>query len=536
MVNESEINRLPEPEPNGEVERKIINDSEGSSNAALVSTIFYILAVAAAIFLRFYLLEIKPLHHDEGVNSFFLLNLANKGEYRYDPTNYHGPTLYYFVWLTIKILGESEFALRFYPALCGVLTVALMYPLRRGLGLIGMPVAAWSLALCPGLVYYSRDFIHESSFGFFTVGIIVTAYHWRKKYSLTLFTIFAGLLYTTKETSIHTTGVLILSVFCAVIWDVIRKSFRGEEPDFYPIRLKDLKLQQNWHYGLSLIALFIVIYIIFYTSFFTNPKGPIDFFRSVFMWTGRGVNEGIHDHIFSYYFGILLKLELPLVVAAISGLPLILWRGSRFKLFTLAWAYGMFFGYSLIPYKTPWLMVSMLIALAVFSGSVAQEIFSLLKFSLPQIAFITLLIAVAVPIARICRQVNFIHYEDNENHTSYFKNWGEKFKLRAYTDTQYGYVYAQTDKDTLNLVQEIYRLNPSDIQISSPDYWPLPWYLRSYTVSSYSQGISDNFDLPMLIANESQAEEFGKKLEGKYTSQEFTLRPGVTLVLFSKKP
>src|SRR5687768_6410098 len=50
---------------------------------------------ALATFLRFYWLELKPFHHDEGVNGWFLRTLFKEGVYKYDPANYHGPTLYY---------------------------------------------------------------------------------------------------------------------------------------------------------------------------------------------------------------------------------------------------------------------------------------------------------------------------------------------------------------------------------------------------------------------------------------------------------
>lgn len=498
--------------------------------AEILSTIAYLLAVVAAIFLRFYWLELKPLHHDEGVNSYFLLNLADRWDYRYDPTNYHGPSLYYFVLVAIKILGKTDFALRAFPSLCGVLTVVWMWGLRRGLGVVGLPVATWSLALCPGLVYYSRDFIHESSFGFFTVGMIVAAYNWRKSYNLAVFSVFTGLLFVTKETSVHTVVVLVLAVVCAFAWDALRQMVKGEAVSLPPFRQLNEYLIKSL---LPFLLIFFAIYIVFYTSFFTNLKGPMDFLRSVFMWTGRGVKEGIHDHEFRYYLGILIKLELPLVITAIIGTLVMLWRGARFGLFTMAWAFGMFLGYSIIPYKTPWLMVSMLIALAVFSGSVAQEIFSALRFTAPQIAFIALLIAVAMPIAKTSWQVNFVGYEDNENHIGYFPAWGERLKLRAYSDTQYGYVYAQTDKDLLNLVQEIYRVKPAAIHIASPDYWPLPWYLRSYQISGYTQEVPENFTGPAIIAAASQQEDVTKKLPG-YRQQEFVLRPGVNLLWLVK--
>lgn len=511
------------------------NEVEVTTNrkAQIISTIAYLLAIGAAIFLRFYLLEIKPLHHDEGVNAHFLLNLAQSGKYAYDPTNYHGPTLYYFSWLSLKLFGESEFALRAYPAICGVLTVVLMWGLRRGLGFVGTPVAAWSLALSPGLVYYSRDFIHESSFGFFTVGIIVCAYNFRDNY-LWLLPVFLGLLFATKETAIHTVAVLVMAVICAAIWYGLKTILTTSERDFSFVQWYR-RSPLSWQYFFYVVVVFLIINLVFYSSFFTNRKGVLDAFRSVFMWTGRGFTEHVHDHVFTYYLGILVKLELPLIIAAVLGIGITLWRGSKFGLFLMAWACGMVIGYSRVPYKTPWLMVSMLIALAVFSGYVAQEVFSVLRFTAPQIAFIVLLIAIAVPIAKTSWQVNRYKYEDNENTTGYFAEFGKQRNFTAYTDTQYGYVYAQTDKDLLNLVQEVYRVKPQSIYYSTPDYWPLPWYFRKQQIAGYGSEVPENAQGDVLIAADDQREEAEKKLQGKYRSKEYVLRPGVNLVLYVKE-
>src|SRR5215510_4860111 len=116
-----------------------------------VSAIIFILAVAVAVWLRFDHIGIKPFHHDEGVMSHFLLNLANSGEYRYNPDNYHGPTLYYFALVALRVFGSTDFALRFTPAMFGVLTVLTLWLLRKRLGLIETPVAAFLMALSPGL-------------------------------------------------------------------------------------------------------------------------------------------------------------------------------------------------------------------------------------------------------------------------------------------------------------------------------------------------------------------------------------------------
>src|SRR5471032_3075298 len=60
-----------------------------------------ILAVAAL--LRLIYLTQKPLHHDEGVNGLFLVNLFRTGYYHYDPSNYHGPSLYYLALVPTAI-------------------------------------------------------------------------------------------------------------------------------------------------------------------------------------------------------------------------------------------------------------------------------------------------------------------------------------------------------------------------------------------------------------------------------------------------
>ena len=49
-----------------------------------------ILLIAAS--LRLWRLDFVPFHHDEGVNGNFLDTLFHKGEYKYNPGNFHGPT------------------------------------------------------------------------------------------------------------------------------------------------------------------------------------------------------------------------------------------------------------------------------------------------------------------------------------------------------------------------------------------------------------------------------------------------------------
>ncbi len=128
---------------------------------------------AIAAFLRFYWLELKPFHHDEGVNGFFLKTLFNDGVYKYDPANYHGPTLYYISLVFTKAFGLATIPVRASVAIFGVLTVILVLFLKRYLGKIGSLTAALFLALSPGMVYISRYFIHEIFFVFCSLAVVV---------------------------------------------------------------------------------------------------------------------------------------------------------------------------------------------------------------------------------------------------------------------------------------------------------------------------------------------------------------------------
>jgi uncharacterized protein (TIGR03663 family) len=523
----------------------------GARRGELISAAAFLAAVAVAIFLRFYWISIKPFHHDESVNSYFLLDLWRNGNYKYNPENYHGPTLYYFAIAAVKAFGINDFALRFTPAVWGGLTVVALWPVRRLLGLVGTPVAAMMIALSPGLVYFSRDFIHESSFGFFSLAIVVCAWRFAetKKFTwLALGAAAAGLLFATKETAIITAVVFVLAALCAAVWDIGRRmmmSQSGLQPGALLSELsQDTReiLPSLDYLGAGLI-IFLFINVIFYSSFFTNWPGVPDAVRSVLMWTGRGVGGKEHAHEWHYYGGIMLKLELPLLAGAVIGSVAALWRGTRFGLFVFAWAAGISLGYSLISYKTPWLMVSLLIPLAMLCGVAAEVIFSNLRLASLRLVWLAIVIAALIPCARMAWQQNIHHPADNNNTLGYFRALGVRRQWRPWTDTQYGYVYAQTDPGTLELEKAIREAadkmpfgKKTNVYVASPDYWPLPWYLRDYEGVIYAGTLPMELTAPIVVAAPNQREQIEGMLGAPFRSSVYTLRPGVDLWLYVREP
>src|SRR5438128_818809 len=194
-------------------------------------------------FFRLYRLNLVPLHHDEGVNGNFLVTLVRNGTYHYDPSNYHGPTLYFFSaiipWL-FRFLGGpaytdayslTTFNIRLIPAAFGVGTIWLVLLLRKRLGTIGALSAAALIAISPGAVYLSRYFIHETLFVFFALGIVVAAleyYDTGRWTYLILAAVSAALMTATKETWIINGPVLLIALITTTVYCWLRRRRAGK--------------------------------------------------------------------------------------------------------------------------------------------------------------------------------------------------------------------------------------------------------------------------------------------------------------------
>ena len=506
--------------------------------------IFLIAAV-----LRFYDLNLVPLHHDEGVNGNFLVRLVREGFYQYDPANYHGPTLYYFSavipWITKLLFGSSArdhyglttFNIRLITVLFGLGTIVLVYLLRRRLGTVATLSAALLLAVSPGAVYLSRYYIHESLFVFFTLGIVVAcvwAYDTRKPGYFISAGACAALLFATKETAMISAGVLIIALALTLVYKrfnktpVVQYGNKRNKPAGNSIsRIVD----EMGGPGSVMLAIattlfvFFVLYLVFYSSFFTNNKGIVDSLQTFAVWSKTGTTA--HVHPASMYLTWLLRLESPLLFLGATGAAIVVLKPKNwFALFCALWAFGLIAAYSLIPYKTPWLLLNFVIPLALISGYTIQVIYDMDRGQL-RLASVVLLVAVAVATYQSI-DLNFVNY-DNDS-------------------PKYVYVYAHTRRGALDLVRQVEQIakeNSGDltgITIVSPDYWPLPWYFRNFSRVGYFGRMAASNE-PMIIATESQKPEmeanfgqFYRQVPSKEAGGSFELRPGVKLLLYVRRP
>ena len=90
------------------------------------SCVLILVVTIAAIALRVPQLQQRPMHGDEAVHAAKFGDLLEKGYYRYNPNEYHGPTLNYLTlipaWLSSagKLTQVNEFTLRIVPVFFGV--------------------------------------------------------------------------------------------------------------------------------------------------------------------------------------------------------------------------------------------------------------------------------------------------------------------------------------------------------------------------------------------------------------------------------
>src|SRR5262249_22762354 len=242
--------------------------------------------LAAAAALRLYDLSAKVLHHDEGVNGMFMTTLFRTGFYHYDPSNFHGPTLYYFGWITTTINsffygkeGLSTFAIRLVTVLFGLGIVWLILELRRELGMLGALAAAVLMAVSPGFVFFSRYFIHEILFAFFTLAVVVAVLRFlqsKQPRYLMLASASAALLGATKETWIITVAVWLIAHACTSAYFYLRKRFlQTPAPPAPSARIKALTDRAaepaSWSprkLYLTAALVFVAVWVLFYSSFF----------------------------------------------------------------------------------------------------------------------------------------------------------------------------------------------------------------------------------------------------------------------------
>ncbi|MFH0990000.1 MAG: flippase activity-associated protein Agl23 [bacterium] len=431
--------------------------------------------IVVGALLRLPQLELKPMHTDEAVHAIKFGTLLERGIYRYDKDEYHGPTLNYLTLVPAWVLSQkkisevTETTLRIIPALFG-LGIVILLALMHDLGPKPMAFAALLTAVSPAMVYYSRYYIQEMLLVCASLALIFAGYRLltQKKIIWAVLTgVSVGFMAATKETWLLFCGAMVL----ALVGTWLLRRREGEIS--HPISF--------WNLSIMVLSAAAVI-VLFFSSFFSHWQGIKDFLLAYQTYFGRAVQNIRHNHPWYYFFQILLWskgesgplwTEAAIIIFGLSGI----WHAFRqrsnppiearwFWLFLGLYALSMLAISSAIPYKTPWLVVGTLLPFIMMAGYGLSIFFAWLQQKQVQLLAILIITLITGHLGWQAYQSSYRYYDDPVN----------------------PYVYSHPTQDVLLISTSVIEAalhtpeglsTPVQVVFPEDEYWPLPWYLRS---------------------------------------------------------
>ena len=503
-----------------------------------------VLAGVLALGLAFRLADLRarPMHHDEANQAVRFGILLETGEYRYDRQDHHGPTLYYltlpFAWLqgqrTLALLDERT--VRMVPAVFGAGLLVLFFllagptdaPSSRGIGRVAAVAAATLAAISPVLTYYSRFYIQETLLVFFVIAfaIAIGRYRARPRMASAISAgVFAGLAYATKETSLILLPALVAA--CGIASRLARNDRGGSG---HPA---NAGWQSRVQHLLAAVSAALLVALVFYTGFFTNPAGLFDSLGAVSIYLSRGVEPGPHVAPWFTYLqtlawsaagGLVWTEALVLILAAVGIVHAVAAR--RFwPLYIGLYAIGAGAIFSTVPYKTPWNVAPFYAGLVLMAGIGVQQLF---EWARPRAARVLVALVLVAAAWQLGAQ-------------------NVRASVQYAADARNPYAYAHTSADYLRLAARVHDLaaqHPDRSRmlvkvVAGPyDQWPFPWYARDLTRVGYWNRAADAgafTGVPVILASAENAADVDTAVGDGYVSEFYGLRPGVLLTLYVER-
>jgi uncharacterized protein (TIGR03663 family) len=463
--------------------------------------ILFTLIVILSFFMRIYLLDAKPMHHDEGVLDYYYVGpLLENYSLDYLGIEYHGLAFHFLAYPFIKILGLSLFSLRLSVAVFGTLTVWLIYFLKDYIGKTGVLFSSAFLAISPISVYYSRQYTGYPFLIFLLLLLIILVLKYLKEfrnYQLYLMAIVLAIISNINE---------IFFVFLFISFTFFYLKYLFDKSD----RSKEFLRKIKWKHIIFAILTFMFVLIMIHTNFFFNFQNLGKLTEAVSHVSDKAVSTG-HNKSFTYYFKLLFPYELGLLVMGLIGL--LFFKRDSFTKYILFWSLGSIFIFSLISYKTNWMVPLIIFPLILNFGNTLDYLVEKLRFK-------TIILIVGILLILVSSfysiQQNYIYYDDFDRN-------------------KIGYV--ETSQEVNELLDDIgkYAQNKRiHILITANGYWPLPSYLRTYKLKYLTSikeiNLTKYDDYDVFISDKSQIPDLPKSI----TKEEYEFRKGYRIFALYK--
>lgn len=481
-------------------------------------------------------LDERPMHTDEATKAYMLGELMAGEGYRYDPTEHHGPTLVYAARAVAAVCGKTTVAeltetdLRFVVVLVGLAMVLITPALGDGLGRVAVIWAVLFFLVDPAFGYYSRYFIHE----YLLLAAAMTALVCGWRYTRSRHTGWAlgfgvsvGLMFATKATFVlmgaAASGSLVI---CRLLWG---RSASSVAPTRKPA----------WSHVFWAALGFVFVWLLFFSSFLTNWSGLADsigaYTHALERGTAGNADAAMHEHPWHFHLHRVLWWSLEprrpvwsqasLIALALVGGYFALRRehgrdgDRRLPRFLVFYALLLFVIYSVMPYKTPWLVLGPMQGVILLAGYGASGLVRSCRRVWFKDAMILALIALVGHLGFQAHRASHVYPYQPVN----------------------PWVYAHTGKDVLKMFERIDDLavvhdkgREMLICVVADHEWPVPWYLRSYKNVGYYQSVPAKLyglDAPVLVLDQQAIEQIEPWVRERYLVEAYGVRPQVLMYL-----
>jgi len=536
--------------------------------------LFPALILLLAAIVRVAFLDIKPPHFDEGINGWFCDQMVKNGFYAYDPTNYHGPLHFYVLFVSLQLFGRSLWALRLPVVLASLLTMFWIFLFRPFLGRTVCYLAALGMAISPGFIFYDRYSIHESWLVLFLIvtfwGILGISTSREPRYFWGFILGLTGMILTKETYIIHLAAFAAAGCLVLVLrqltpkgrsWQPAVESARGaskgvanpgvaspraaksvanpgvasKAPPVEDRPQRQTRLPVRHIIGAILVGVTLIVF--FYSGNFRYWRGLEGLYQTFLPWTKTAVDAAGHGkpdfdlfplvppfvaHVPAlgalanfklnwYWIRLLLDYEWFAVAGLLFSFRFFL-GGNPALRFLAIYGLGVLLAYSIVPYKTPWCIISIAWPF-LFLGAALLEFIA--KQSNRLVA-----VLVALPLfahaAWKSYDLNFVRFDNAKER----------------------YVYVQTFREYRNFVDPILEKgakNPeSKTKLSGlvllSSYFPIPWDLGEFPNIGYYNADSawpQKLDADFIVVEEDKADKLEKGLKDRYFTKDFRLRDGM---------
>lgn len=559
------------PPPNGVAAARISVLDRVVVGTLTLEKCLYIAVFSIAVFTRLYNLGVRPYHHDESIHAFYSWKITQDGvsSYNYDPV-YHGPILYYSTALCTWLFGDNDFTGRLSAVLFGLGCLAFAWPLRRYLGRWGAFCFLALFTFSPALNYFTRFVRHDIYVALGNMMAVFFVFRYgetRRARDLYLSAAGFAIAFCNKEDMYAMGPVLVLALALMLLWEVVyADDWRGQLRTVWGE--SSSLLRQSLLPLLTSFIVFALIWLTFYTSFFTHNQNWFAADRALSYWMGQHEIKRIGGPWWYYFPQIFIYEPLiffPALVLLLAGLSqprrtegtatkvivyaayalaaaffvtlfvdreravfvllaalafagvgmMRRWLPDRFLRYMIIWTVGAFGFYSWAQEKVPWLLVPILVPAVVLAARWFGDRIEAGQLQKP---------SMALPLGAVGALTIWTLIASNYLYDAPVPAevpGPRHAELLAYVQSTY-----DTTDVVMRRIETVAKTlgtgTKTRLAVSGNATWPLSWYLRHYPVN-WGADVRQ-VDTAVVVIDKEATQALDKSLAEKYEKINFQIR------------